>query len=403
MTVKFATKNVAILGKKQVDESTPATPVGTDALAVTSLVGTVTRETEAFQYLGDDLDRDEETVLKDTSIDITADPFMPCLGTLDPGMTVAETPYNQWFEACGATMTVDPINGFVNATNKVAITEFLTIDYLLSSPEATGGDQKRYRSTACRGTVDITLEAGSKTKLQFKLLGNDSAPTMETAVVPNFGDQKFNVGAVVRLQNMLFSNLHELSSNQTAGTITDITGDGTTAAITITTNTLLDTEMVTIAGTTNYDGTYVINNVAGDVVSIAHSNSTNESSGTATKFAEIAQQMCINNAAISNAFGFEYERYLLTCQEGFGKQAAPTDVTMTALEDEVGAGADFDPEANIENFFYATISYGTGAGKNITMSWNKLQLANVSDTEIGNYRGKSMAFRNTRNFDIDWS
>jgi hypothetical protein len=64
------------------------------------------------------------------------------------------------------------------------------------------------------------------------------------------------------------------------------------------------------------------------------------------------------------------------------------------LEDKAGT-TNFDPEANIEQFFGVKIKFGTAAGKYISYVWDRLELTNTKDTKIGTYFGKDVSMRNT--------
>lgn len=417
MTVKFNTKNVTLLGKAQVSEGTPVNPTASDAIAIISNDSDTTRETDTFQYLGDSQSRDEVTTVKDTFGTITFESFMPILGALDAGLVVADAPYDQWFQACGGKMIVAASSQFDNGGNPVALQDgevltatdgavlitnqiiensLLTIDYLKSSPETTGGKQKRYRYSDCRGYFDLSFTAGERIKLAFTFMGNNSEPTMETAITPDFGTQKLNIGSVVRLQNMQQSTIQEVLGTVVGTAISNIVGNGTTVTVTSTGHGLLDKEYVTITGTTNY-------NIADKLITYVDANTFTyldttsdpaETSGTATKAGNRIWNLCVDGINAPNTFGFDYERYLLTCQEGFDKTGAPTDVTVTTLEDEVG-GTDFNPESNLEKYFKIKFKYGTGAGKYVRIIMDKVQLSNVSDSSVGNFFGKECTFRNT--------
>lgn len=427
MTVKFDEKNVAILGKLQVVEGTAVNPVATDALAVTELTSDVTRETEAYEYKGDSLSREEFTTLKDTFADVKAETLMPVLGTLNPSLLATDAPLYQWFTACNANTTVDAA-GAVTYSNNVEVNKLLTIDYFKSSPEvSTPGTAKRYRFTDCRGKVDVAFEAGGRATLAFNFMGNDSAPTMETNIVPDLGSQVNDVASVVRLQNMQYSTIKEILGTQEILTITNIVGaDGGVTIDFGSAHNAVVGETLQVSGTTNYNENFVVFSVtdADTVVCIAETSTlietflvssdgqtliasdgtaivstgnpviAAETSGSATKVKGVPKNMCVNNGNFANMFGFDYERYLMTCQEGFSKKAVPTDISVTMLEDEVG-GTDFDPEANIEKFFQIDIKWGTGAGKYVIISIVKAQLINSSDSTVASFFGKDVSFRNT--------
>lgn len=405
MTVKFDVKNVAILGRLQVDEATPINPIASDALAVIDLSAEVTRETQTYEYKGDSLSRDEFTTLKDTFADVPAQTLMPVLGTLNPSINLVDTPLYQWFTSCGADVTVDA-SGNVTFANNVEVNKFLTIDYFKSSPEvSTPGEAKRQRFTACRGLVDINFEAGSRATLDFKFLGNDTVPTMETKITPDLGTQLTDVAAVVRLVNMQNSTIREVLGTQPILTISSIVGSGIGILVDTGTNhNAIVGQSFTISGTTAYDGEYIVESITdADTVLLTSTISAaleNQGTITATKGAPV--QMCTNNGAFTNFFGLDYQRYLMTCQEGFSKRAIPTDVGLTVLEDEVG-GTDFDPEINIEKFFEFSIKWGTGAGKYVELFYDKIQLVNSKDTEIASFFGKELSFRNTGTSKITFS
>lgn len=404
MTAKFHETDVAIYGKAQITEGTPIQPANTDALAATVLEGTVQRETEAFEYLGDSLSRDELTTLKDTFGEITIESFLPHLGALNPALTVAESPYSQFFLSCGGNVTIDGA-GIVTVANNVAVNSLLTLDYHKASPEATGGKDKRWRFSDCRGMFDLAFEVGSRIKLNFKYMGNDSDPSMETAVSPDFLNQKFNIASVVRLQNMQGSTIREILGTEPSFTIGNIAESGGTITVdTSSPHGYINEEKVTISGTTNFNETNVTITVV-DVDTFTYTSTNSglaETSGTVIRTVGVPVNMCVNGISAPNFFGFKYDRYLLSCQEGFTKSATPTDVTVTMLEDEVG-GTDFDPDANIEKFYEVEFKYGTGDGKYITLFWNKLQLANVKDSKVATYFGKELTLRNIGNSSIIFS
>ena len=408
MTVKFHEKNVSIYGEIQVSEGTPIATVAADAIAVTTLEGSVVRETEAFEYLGDSLSRDEITTLKDESGEVNFESFMPHLGALDVGLAVDDAPYSKFFRACGGEVTVDGGTGIVTVTNSTISNKLLTLDYHKASPEATGGDDKRWQFSDCRGGIDISFEAGSRIQLAFKFMGNYSNvgnPSMETAVIPDFGSQKFDIASVVRLQNMQTSTIRQLLGTEASVAIANIAdAAGTVTVDTSAVHGYVTGERVTIAGTTSFDEVDVeITVVDTDTFTyLSALSGAPETTGTTTRTAGIAENMCVNGINATNFFGFNYERFLLTCQEGFTKTGVPTDVVVTMLEDEVG-GTDFDPEANIENFYEITFKYGTAAGKYVTLFWSKVQLADVKEAKVASYFGKEVTLRNIEHTTITFS
>jgi len=402
LSVKFDVKNVAILGKLQAVEGTAVNPIAADGLAVTDLSAQVTRETEAYEYKGDSLSRQEFTTLKDTFADIPCKTLMPTLGTLNASLTAANAPLYQWLTACSANVTVDA-NGVVTYANDTEVNKLLTIDYFKSSPEVSvTGTAKRQRFIDCRGLVDISFNAGSRAILDFKFLGNDSAPTMETKIVPDTGSQIDDVAAVVRKSTVQNSTLTEILGTQPILTITNIIGSGSAITVDFSTNhNILAAQTITIAGTTNFDGSYVVASVT-DVNTLVLTSTITavaETTGTGTASKGVPVIMSTDKGNFANFFGFDYQRYLMTSQEGFSKKAVPTDVSITVLEDETG-GTDFNPEANIEKFFELDLKWGTGAGKYVALHYDKVQLVDSKDAEIGSFFGKDLSMRNTGNSSI---
>jgi hypothetical protein len=109
---------------------------------------------------------------------------------------------------------------------------------------------------------------------------------------------------------------------------------------------------------------------------------------------------CFSTLTAANYFGFDFQRYLTGCDQGFAKGATPTDVAVTMLEDQVG-GSSFNPDANISKFFAVVLRFGNLSSgspvqyKTLTYMWDKLQLANVKQGKVGTYMGRDVSLRNT--------
>ena len=395
--VKFNVKNVSFLGRLQVSEIVAVDPISTDAMAVIEASAEITRETEAYEYLGDSLSRDEFTVLKDDYAEVPIQTLMPVLGSLITGRLPVASPYFQWFTACGANITVDAL-GVVTCKNDVEVDRYLTIDYYKSSPEVSVPDTaKLQRFYGCRGTVDVTFEAGSRARLDFKYYGNANNPVMVPKVVPDVGTQVQDVASVVRLRNMQIATLSEVLGAQAAIDIVTIIGDGSEITVTFSEDiNAVVSETIQIDGTVSFNGQFIVKTVtsARALTLISSINAAQETDGTGTKVKGKANTICINSGTFTNFFGFDYERFLMTCQEGFAKRAVPSDIVITILEDEVG-GDSISPEENIEKFFELVIKWGTGDGNYVELRFDKIQLANTTDTEISTNFGKEVTFRNT--------
>jgi len=399
MTAKFIQKNLNVFGRLQTNEATPATVIAADVIATTESSAGVNRETEEFQYIGDNLSRDAVSTLKDESAEVPIKTFMPILGTLNPSLAVADVPLSAFFQASGGDVAVNGSTGVVTITNSIVADKFLTIDARKRSSEVSvSTEEKSQIFDACRGTLNVSVEVSSRTILDFNFLGNVSPPTMQTILVPDFKTQKVDVATVARKSTILLATLKEVLGTQTISNISNITGSGTVVTCdTAAAHGLTTGQTVTIAGTTNYDGSYVITVSDIDTFTFSSTATGIETVGTAQAIKGVAQPISMNNITAPNFFGFAYERFLLSAAEGYTKSAEPSDVNVTILEDEVG-GTDFDPEPNIQKFYELEFKYGgNAAGKDITLLWTKLQLATTQQEQVAQFNAHNITFRNTGN------
>jgi hypothetical protein len=347
--VKFDEKNVSTFAKIESTVGTYNAPAATDVLAVTSLEGSVTNVTDAFQYLGNVLSRDEYTVQKDKYAEFSAETFLQVIGSLDAGVAVTDVPMNQWFQACGGYITVFGTSytagaaisgtdtgvttllpalaaGSAIVNNGRVSNSSLSIDYRKNSSDDPTQD-KLFKFTACRGMIDVNADIGTVSKIKYSMKGNAADPETVSTLVPDYGSQTVNVANVIRMSSI----------------------------------------------------------VSADIIPYGDVDVWNSTSKKA---------FCFSTLNAANFFGFDYARYQLGCEEGFAKKAIPTDVVVSMLEDKVG-GDSFNPDANLSGFFSVKLKFGTADGKYITFIWTKLQLANVKESKIATYYGREVTFRNT--------
>jgi len=244
-----------------------------NALAVLNLNYSTELETEAFQYTGDELDRDETTVVKDKYAKFDFETFIPALGTIagtDP--TVYEIPMPDWFQAAGmAAVLSTGSGGYVKYTNGVASNAYMTIEVRRSSPDlASAYLQKSFVVIDGRGNVDLDDTMGTKGKLKWNFQGNLAAIADKTTIVPNFVDQKTTIAGSIKSTTITLSEL-------------TLYTDANEPAVVDTSN------------------------------------------------------VCFDKLNAPNVSGFEYSRYLTGCGDGWSKGAVPTDVTITIIEDKAGA------------------------------------------------------------------
>ena len=119
---------------------------------------------------------------------------------------------------------------------------------------------------------------------------------------------------------------------------------------------------------------------------LIHAKLTAEDGGT-------VYDVCFGSLEATNWMGFEFDRFLTGCEEGYSKGAVATDVKLTILEDTASAGK-FIPEAELEKNFKREIKFGTGAGKFIEYTWDKIALATLGAGTLGKWTAQEITFRN---------
>jgi hypothetical protein len=109
--------------------------------------------------------------------------------------------------------------------------------------------------------------------------------------------------------------------------------------------------------------------------------------------------ICIDKLNASNMFGWDYQRFMLSCDNGWSRGVVASDVNTTILEDK--ADVDYNPYEYIGYDHYAYITWGDASrNREITLYWNKLTLNKPSFGSIANYTGQDLAFRNTGNLTV---
>lgn len=69
--------------------------------------------------------------------------------------------------------------------------------------------------------------------------------------------------------------------------------------------------------------------------------------------------------------------------------------TSTAFKVKNNSQIVFNPDAENLNFFAVQLKVGTGTGKYVKASWDKLQLTQVKDGKVADFRGRDVTLRNT--------
>lgn len=349
--IKYHQKSKLLLAKIQtVDEATPVTPEGSDAIAIFDADFQPELESETFQYTGSELDDDEGVTMKDRYATASGDTFVPALGTISNGSaaTVAGFALGKLFQAAGANVVAGSGTGAApgNLTDqsividKTATTNTtLTLD-MLEESSADLTNQNLYRLYGVRANVDLDIEVGSRARLKWNFKGNsydslvghesDFPMVQNPKIVPNYGTQKDIIMDAVRQSTITRAEL------QLYGT--------------------------------------------------PFANSNNIS---------------FSKLSAPNLLGWEYGRFLSALEEGFDKGATGTDVVLTVLTAK--ADSTFVAEKMLEKVYHFQFAWGLTKGKRVKLVFDKLQCMGISNATVGNYKAKNITFRRTGNVELTMS
>jgi hypothetical protein len=387
---KFHEKNIALFGKIETTYGVYVAPAATDALPATSMDGSATVQTGNYQYLGDNLSRNEITYLTDTFAEVNVETPQQVLGVLNPAMTVAQAPLSQWLQACGAFITVNGSTGVTTYDNTTVSNASLSIDYRKTSSEDLV-NQKLRKFNGIRGTVDVTASIGKGVPLlKFAFKGNTDQPIESPILNPNFGSQITNVAPTIRQATIVTAQIADFGEPFTAqatlpGTVTTITRVGNVATVTMSTAHGLATgRFVNISGATDnlYNGDFLIA-VSSTTVFTYTLEATPVANATGTLVAKAggyAQNFCFAELSAPNFFGFDYQRYLTGCEEGFAKGAIATDINVTMLEDKA---VNYQVSGIT---FVAAVATATAVGHNFVVG-NSVTITGATGTDATLYNG----------------
>jgi hypothetical protein len=412
MAIKFHEKNQAVYFGLQTasgsaNKVATASLGPTTAIACTEISADTTRDTGSFQYLGDSLSRDEYTYEKDKYIDMSVTTFNQVLS--DMGTAINPDAASIWklFQVCGGNVIVDAATKEVWVDNAIESADYGTADVRFASPDDATND-KLTKFWDLRGTVDVNASLGEVPTLKFSLKGNADDPAAVAKQTASFGTQTTRFAPSVLASTVKTAQLINMSVTpvySTLGTITSVTYVGAKAVVTAAaahsvpvgnivrirvsglTPSILNGDFVAYATTTTKLQYYA-----------KGSTGTGTATGTATvsKGDTAAETFCFSTLSAPNFFGYDYQRYLTGCDQGFAKGATPTDVSVTMLEPQVGEVGVFNPDANTTQFFAGIIKFGGSvAGSTVAYMWDKLQLANVKQGKVATYLGRDVTFRNT--------
>jgi hypothetical protein len=301
-----------------------------NAIRVLNLNYSTELDTEAFRYVGNELDRSEETVVKDKYAKFDCEIFVPALGTIAGAVpTLAEVPLIEIMQSCGMAVVLS--TGQVKYTNGLPSNSFITIEIRRSSPDLNL-QQKTFTMSDCRGSIDLDAQVGTRAKFKLNYMGNLVDVLDKFTIEPNFGDQE-----IVHMGSLKGSTI-------------------TTAQLSL------------------YSG------------------------ATQPAYVATTKNICSDKLNMPNLSGFDYVRFQTSCGDGWSKEAAPTDISLTIIEDK--AAATYNPDNHIEEYHSLYIDYGTVTGFKARIIANKTQLAKVSNSKVASYAGQDLTLRNTGVTDI---
>lgn len=335
---KFNERNVAIFSAIESTAGTYVAPTATDATPVTALTGSVTYETNAFKYLGDNLSRDEYTYIKDSYADVSVDTFTQVLGSLNTSLAASAAPLSELYQACGGTVTVlatatyGYVAGAVIIDNVNASDTTISMDFRKTSIQDVNNN-KLWKFSYIRGMVDITANVSEIPMQKFTLKGNATVPQISPILTPSYGAQVTNVAPAVRKQNVVATTIAPVI------VANSITFSTTTATVTAPGHGYTTGDSVEVTGVkgvdgAKYNGTFTITVASVDTFTYTMSGTPSANATGSPMVANKTRAQDFNFTTLSapNFFGFDLQRYLTSTEEGFSKDAIPTDVTIGMLE-----------------------------------------------------------------------
>lgn len=208
---RFSVKSVNLYVKAQTAIGTAATLAATNVVACTDLTYGTNITTDEDKFSGSVTERDSLTTVKDRTVDIKATVLFPKLGVISGTPGVSDVSFATLFNICNAVVNLSGTGNTSKATitNATATSTVATVGFVRTSSDlATDGTFKRYLSTDCLATADLSIEAGGKAKITFNIVGNFAVPTMQTALVPDYALQKANYAYNIKKATINLAELY---------------------------------------------------------------------------------------------------------------------------------------------------------------------------------------------------
>lgn len=409
-----------------------------NALAALNLNASIETQSEAFQYLGDELDRDEVTIVTDRTCKFDFETFVPAFGTIENTVdlggkissvgTVSETTINST-----TTYSFDVRIAAVNGTTPTAtVLEAIPLKAIVNYKDASNNDAELGKVEALNisgGNYIVTLSSIDNPaslalvdKPFFLTINEDAlsiplSPFFQAcgmALVLNPSASRYYVSNKKVSNTYLTVEIHHASSDlriqDKVYTLTDCRGSAD-----------LDLVIGSIPKLKfNFEGNVNQAKIASEKLKIfANFEKQKQTRSVTLKSSSIvranlelysedgvmpiivptASNIVFNKITAPNITGFKYARYLTSEIDGWSKGGEPSDVTISILEDVSSVADVFDPHDNIEKYLKFSLQYKkndsmSGIGSTVLVTFEKLQLVKVSSGTIGSYISQDVAFRN---------
>ncbi len=375
--------------------------------------------------------------------------------TVVAATTEEEAPFADLYEA--VSLGIDLGYGYATYSNSISTNTYLEVEYRLSSPDLAGTfEEKTYRTGDVRGTVDFDLASiGTRAKLKVMLQGNLIALAETPRLIADYGMQKTQDGLAETVNtNDISSNINWAvmqphfaevlvtfpASIATTETVI-IAGLTFTASATVTkaellqiwsgipvgttataANTLKTTQLsgkgTFSAGTLTGWNTFFWEDETTYALFQASNIDTSKTSLLITGTAALAtpdptvflssetppqrpytNNICFDKITAPNVSGFQFDRYMLSCEAGWSKTPVPTDVTVTIVEDL--ARAAYNPHNFLSQNHRFAVNWGHGEiGRMVDLDFTAVRLANISKSTVANFIGQDLQLRQVGKFTL---
>ena len=412
-----------------------------NAIAALNFNFSIDTTSDSFQYIGDELDRDEVTVITDRTCKFDFETFVPVLGSydnkVDLGIKVGSVAYN----VDNGNLTITLADTVVNPTTTIsAILAYTAIPIgsylnyydasgnLIEVGKITGkvaeGDVRKLAIASPTQQYDNPAAATSalsgktlvltltESVANIPLSSWFQATGMSLTVVPS-AKQYYITNK--RISNTFMTvEIHRASPDMRLKdkvyTLTDVRGS-------------IDLDLV-IGSKPKFKFAFE-GNVNQAKVSAEHlkvfpdfekqkqttSNTLKSSSisyislreydGLSENIPAPATESNIefNKITAPNFTGFEYSRYQTSGLDSWSKGGTPSDLTVSILEDISSSAVVFDPHDNLEMYHTLELKYKkndaqSGIGSTVRIVFDKLQLTKVTAGTIAKFVSQDVGFRN---------